>query len=225
MAYDEARGKVVLFGGQDLFSGDTLDDTWEWDGDAWQARDVAARPPGRQVPGMTYDPRRAAVIVYGGWSGGGNLGDLWAWDGEAWRELDPVDVPTIRQGVGLAYDRLQQRLITFGGEDGDGPLAATTELAYLGGGPREACASGHDADRDGLIGCADPDCWGVCAPACPPGQTCDPDAPACGDGACGAVESCRLCPGDCGACPAACGDGFCDAGEDVATCPGDCLEA
>ena len=33
MAYDAARGKVVLFGGYD---GQTnLADTWEWDGQAW----------------------------------------------------------------------------------------------------------------------------------------------------------------------------------------------
>jgi cysteine-rich repeat protein len=223
MAYDDARAKVVLFGGVDLISGDTLDDTWEWDGSAWLERAAVQRPLGRQLHGMTYDPRRGAVVVYAGWSGGGNLGDLWAWDGDTWAELDPRNALTSRQGVGLAFDRIQQRVVSFGGEDGDGPLAATTELAYQGGGAIEACGSGHDADLDGLVGCDDPDCWGVCTPACPPDLACDPDAPACGDGVCGGVESCRLCPGDCGDCPAACGDGFCDAGEDAAGCPGDCL--
>ena len=33
MAYDAARGQVVLFGGQDAFS--FFGDTWTWDGAAW----------------------------------------------------------------------------------------------------------------------------------------------------------------------------------------------
>jgi hypothetical protein len=37
-----------------------------------------------------------------------------------------------------------------------------------------------------------------------------------------ALESCRLCPQDCGACAGVCGDFFCDAGETATSCPGDC---
>ncbi len=44
----------------------------------------------------------------------------------------------------------------------------------------------------------------------------------CGDGQCSAIESCAVCPQDCGACPSDCGDLQCDAGENCETCPGDC---
>jgi hypothetical protein len=77
-------------------------------------------------------------------------------------------------------------------------------------------------DADTAIGCADPDCWGVCAPRLASCVT----TPRCGDGFCGGVEDCRSYPGDCGTglptCPLRCGDYHCDPGETTATCPGDC---
>ena len=73
------------------------------------------------------------------------------------------------------------------------------------------------------------DCWGLCTPVCAPTSADDgactpgePGTPASGDGTCSNIESCRLCPLDCGACTALCGDAFCDAPETAATCPGDC---
>ena len=108
----------------------------------------------------------------------------------------------------------------FGGGASGQPLADTWTYRWEGD-PEEACRSGFDLDGDGDIGCADDDCWPVCAPLCPPGASCPATAPACGDGVCDAVEGCRACPDDCGTC-ASCGDTFCDPGETIATCPGDC---
>ena len=49
MAYDEARGVTVLFGG--FGAGDSLrDDTWEWDGTRW-TRLAATGPDARWVKG------------------------------------------------------------------------------------------------------------------------------------------------------------------------------
>ena len=87
--------------------------------------------------------------------------------------------------------------------------------------PAESCL-GLDGDLDGLFGCADPDCFGHCAPLCPPQAPCNTASQRCGDGDCDAVESCRLCPLDCGPCQAICGDLRCDAPETAASCPGDC---
>ena len=44
----------------------------------------------------------------------------------------------------------------------------------------------------------------------------------CGDGTCSADETCSSCATDCGACPATCGDGACNNGETCSTCAGDC---
>ncbi|HEY3351840.1 MAG TPA: 3D domain-containing protein [Polyangia bacterium] len=51
--------------------------------------------------------------------------------------------------------------------------------------------------------------------------------PSCGDGDCGAGETCSSCPADCGACASGgagttCGDGWCDSDETCASCPADC---
>ncbi len=44
----------------------------------------------------------------------------------------------------------------------------------------------------------------------------------CGDGTCQITETCALCPGDCGVCPAACADGTCNATETCGSCASDC---
>ena len=44
----------------------------------------------------------------------------------------------------------------------------------------------------------------------------------CGDGVCGGLEYCAVCPVDCGSCEPKCGDGFCNAGETCEACEEDC---
>jgi hypothetical protein len=83
MAYDEARSKVVLFGGWD--GAKFLGDLWEWDG-AW--RQVDARGPSARggLPSMVYVPSQN-VLLYGGWSDAGAETDVWRWDGGSWTKL------------------------------------------------------------------------------------------------------------------------------------------
>jgi hypothetical protein len=58
MAYDAARGEVVLFGGWD---GTLLGDTWTWDGTTWTEEHPAISPPARILMGMAYDPGRGGA--------------------------------------------------------------------------------------------------------------------------------------------------------------------
>jgi hypothetical protein len=84
MAYDEARGKVVLFGG---WNGKFLDDVWEWDG-AWTQ--VAATGPSARggLPSMAYHPLLQMVVLYGGWGDRGPETDAWRWNGRAWTRIE-----------------------------------------------------------------------------------------------------------------------------------------
>ncbi len=91
---------------------------------------------------------------------------LWERRGGAFREL--AELPFSGAFVGAA-------------ERGRGRLAIeideTTGVVFLerqltSSLPDETCTPGDDADGDGAAGCADPDCWQTCGPACPLATSC-----------------------------------------------------
>lgn len=68
LVFDSARGRAVMFGG---YVGFWANDTWEFDGTAWQQRTPVGAPSGRGFFGMEFDRARAQTVVYGGDLGGG----------------------------------------------------------------------------------------------------------------------------------------------------------
>jgi len=64
MAYDAARDRVVLFGGQ--ADEDVFGDTWEWDGLSWTP--FAAGPHALIWHAMAYDANRQRTVLFGGTS-------------------------------------------------------------------------------------------------------------------------------------------------------------
>jgi hypothetical protein len=107
---------------------------------------------------------RGKTILFG--DGQAFSNDVWEFDGTTW---EPVDVPPPLPGgrlLGvLTYDGTNGRTVLAGGNINN---ADTWVLEYADTNAREACRAGIDQDGDGLIGCADDDCWGVCKGACPP---------------------------------------------------------
>jgi hypothetical protein len=81
MAYDAARGQIVMFGGT-LASGVRLSDTWSWNR-VWAQQDPAVSPSERDGMGMVYDAARQEIVMFGGYHPG-VLGDTWTWDGSTW---------------------------------------------------------------------------------------------------------------------------------------------
>ena len=64
MAYDEARGVTVLFGGRNNSS--SHNETWEYKDKVWTKREsLGATPPARFNHAMTYDSRRGVVVLFG----------------------------------------------------------------------------------------------------------------------------------------------------------------
>jgi hypothetical protein len=218
MAFDQRRNVAVLFGGHTQ-SGTVLGDHWEYNGATWTQRTFAIRPVPRTRSSMTYDPLRGRIILHGGDNTGG-LEDTWEFDGTTWTQV-MVEGPPARSTTGFVFDAAAGRALLVGGG-----FAETWSYGYDAVSGVEACSSRIDADADAAIGCADPDCWGVCTPICAPGLTSCATVPRCGDAVCDDVEDCRSCPGDCptgtAICPVRCGDFHCDSGETAATCPGDC---
>ena len=122
LAYDRARGQVVLFGGASSSSGPNdpqtfFGDTWLWNGQAW--RKVAdAGPRGRYAHGMAYDERRKVVLLYSGAAAHRNapLSDLWQWDGSRWTEIAlSGPTPGHRYQPVMVYDRKRDRTVLYGG--------------------------------------------------------------------------------------------------------------
>jgi len=118
MAFDEARGRVVLFGGATLTSGkpEPLGDTWEWDGRDWRRIDVTG-PAARDHVAMAYSPVQRGIVLHGGGTPlEGMLGDTWLYDGRAWTRM--LDAGPARGRHRLLYDPVERAVLLYGGYDG-----------------------------------------------------------------------------------------------------------
>jgi hypothetical protein len=117
MAWDGARGRVVLFGGE-ISVGGAYSDTWEWDGTAWEQRIPASSPPARLGHAMVYDEVRRRVVLFGGFGTSGALSDTWEWDGTTWLQRTPATSPPARTAHALVWDSTRRRVLLFGGSGG-----------------------------------------------------------------------------------------------------------
>lgn len=120
-AYDEARKKFILFGGRLAdFSGNALQDTWEWDGGAatsWiDVTPGGTKPAKRTGSHMAFDPIRSESILFGGLdetvpAAPVFVGDVWSWDGTRWLELETVQSPGINRGAVFAYSAVHEGIV------------------------------------------------------------------------------------------------------------------
>ena len=152
MCYDQARGRVVLFGGHDI---GRLGDTWEWDGASWTER-VVSGPSPRWGHAMAYDPTHQRVLLYGGEVGTNTRSsELWAWDGSSWSLLSSGIGPGPRSTHAMAYDEQQQQLILFGDSSTsdtwrwDGSTWA--QAASTGPSARACCLMTYDSIRQRVV--------------------------------------------------------------------------
>lgn len=125
MAYDEARGKMVMFGG--VKADDHLaTGTWEWDGVKW-TQVATEGPGGRAHFAMVYDGKRKQVVLFGGLDEGYKKpNDTWTWDGKTWRKLNEEGPPR-RTHHRMAFDDKAGAIVLFGGLAGGDPKAALAD--------------------------------------------------------------------------------------------------
>ena len=209
--YDRVNGRVVMFSGFDGGLGAALGDTWTWDGTTW-TRIATSVAPSTRLPMIAWDAARQRLVLLAG-----SYINAWEWTGTDWSSLGDLGLHPQPSGA-YAFSGYDGAGIAYTGGETNG-VSGTWELLWTSDHDDDTCRLAEEHDGDLAAGCLDPDCWEVCTPSCLPGDTCDPAAAACGDGACGAAESCRSCPADCASCGSVCGDGTCDSGE---ACPGDC---
>jgi cysteine-rich repeat protein len=115
MAYDAARGKVVLFGG--VTGGGAVADTWTYDGNTWTQPALSGTPPAARVSAaMAYDAKRGRVVMFGGAPTGSVGAETWEYDGSSWTKITPAHSPEARSEHSMAYDAKHERVIMFGGQ-------------------------------------------------------------------------------------------------------------
>jgi cysteine-rich repeat protein len=144
-----------------------------------------------------YDPARRRIVVFSG-TAGPATNETNEFDGTTWTRVDVVgSPPPARTRAAGFYDPIRHELVIMGGASGASFRGDTWVLRWQSATPDDAC-DGTDLDGDGAIGCDDPDCWARCTPRCPPGASCAPGQPQCGDGTCNSdLETHELCPDDC----------------------------
>jgi len=126
MAYDMARGRLVMFGG--TIAVVELGDTWEYDGTTWTdvTPEVSPEPVDRHA--MAYDAARERVVLFGGEREDRTLSrGTWEHDGTGWTEVVPGTSPPARFGHAMAYDMARARVVMFGGQGDRGDLGDTWE--------------------------------------------------------------------------------------------------
>jgi cysteine-rich repeat protein len=127
LAYDAARGRVVMFGGEGASA--FLSDTWEWDGTRWIRRRPTTAPPARRAHSIVYDAGRGKVVLFGGEGSSGSLADTWEWDGSEWtQKTSTTPPPPARYSHAMTYDVARARVVMFGGVGPTGPTSPLTDM-------------------------------------------------------------------------------------------------
>lgn len=115
VAYDSARQRVVLFGGEAVSA---FSDTWEYaPATSTWTRLFVTGPAARFDPAMAYDPVRAVTVLFGGEDPAGNpLTDTWEWNGTAWTPRTPAMSPPPRRFAASWWDPVRARVAISGGQ-------------------------------------------------------------------------------------------------------------
>ena len=120
MVYDDARQRIVMFGGlSGTGAGSELDDTWEYDGTDWTQVVTPTSPPGRGPGGgLAYDSGRQRVVMRGGGIHPSlpPFDDTWEYDGTTWTSVAAAG-PSARTAPAMTYDRARGHTLLFGGGD------------------------------------------------------------------------------------------------------------
>jgi hypothetical protein len=115
MCFDPTSRRMLLFGGAGSQIAQILDDTWTWDGTAWQVQHPATPPWPRVGHHMVADTARRRVVLFGGLT---YDPFTWEWNGSQWSARMVVG-PAPRGDTVLAYDALHRAVVLHGSEASD----------------------------------------------------------------------------------------------------------
>ena len=156
LAFDNSRGKIVLFGGiyYTQFLSHSFRDTWEWDGEleSWEEKTPTVyKPSSRWSSAMVYDSTREKMVLFGGYDGGDRLSETWEWDGSASeRAAQLIEVPfiTSRADKNASIEKVAvSGWIGGAGNDTSGAVLNTWDEGLW----KEIGVNDSDPDSPGLV--------------------------------------------------------------------------
>ena len=111
---------MTVFGGRDATQ--FFGQTWQLannpgplnPGLAWTQSTTATAPSARNSGGMTFDPVRNELVLFGGFDTT-HLDDTWTFDGTNWTQKSPTNVPAARSGSSVIVDAARANTVLFGG--------------------------------------------------------------------------------------------------------------
>lgn len=107
LAYDRARDRCVLFGGNFGYGYPTpsgyQNDTWEWNGSTWTRMQPVHVPPAVEIPSLWYDAATTMCML---WANG-----LWSWNGVDWQARPAPALPAPFATV--AFDPAREVVVCF----------------------------------------------------------------------------------------------------------------
>src|SRR5262249_52961847 len=113
IAFDSARGRVVLVGGQ-IAPYVYIGDTWAHDRTQWLLR--ASRPlPTAFVDGLAYDPQRAVTVLLMEGASIGQQLRVFEWNGSSWTPHPAPVGPYVGGSAGFVHDPRRQRTVLLNG--------------------------------------------------------------------------------------------------------------
>ncbi len=115
LAYDSARGVVVMFGGYGDGAPFRHNDTWEYDGERWTQRTSLNAPPARPDYAIAYDRKRQRLVAQPGYILGHSTQMVtWEWDGNDWTATAAATLPPPFPMPSMTYDRRRECVVLVG---------------------------------------------------------------------------------------------------------------
>jgi hypothetical protein len=109
----------------------TLDDTWVWNGSAWNQPNIMSGPSPRTSGALVWDPELGQTVLFGGSATptaigpATPLGDTWVWSGSAWTEVTQklARSPSARYDAASGSAGALGGDVLIGGNNGLGPFS------------------------------------------------------------------------------------------------------
>jgi hypothetical protein len=111
-------GNTFLFGGRTFVpNAQVSNETWRFDGTAWNQLGPANWPAARYGASLVFDSVRGVFVLFGGSRSVLPVGesDTWEFDGQAWTQVLPSMAPNAVVNHGSCFDSVRNRVVVYGG--------------------------------------------------------------------------------------------------------------